>query len=419
MKNLRRVWGMLGAGLLYAGAAVGVSHLVQSTRAGAEYGGALLWAVLAANVAKYPFFAFGPRYAIATGRSLLEGYWRLGKWAYGIFMAITVGTMFTIQAAVTLVTAGLLGLGLGGGGEVNLYAFGLLLGSAALLIGGGFDWLNRTMKGIILTLTVATMVALAAAAFHFRPEQIQVAKAFDWQNPEDITFLIALMGWMPAPIDLAVWHSVWTLEAKQENPALTPAAVALDFEVGYWGTTVLAVMFLGLGALSLYGRGETLPNQSIPFAAKLLTLYTQNIGAWSFPVIAIAAFATMWSTTLTVLDAYARTTLNGLMLVWPALGTAPPRQQKRWFAGLVILTLVGAQGILTFAVGSMRSLIEFATIVSFVTAPVLAGLNFWVMNREDVPPAFRPNRWETGLAGLGGLFLVGFTGIYLRSLGSF
>jgi Mn2+/Fe2+ NRAMP family transporter len=83
----------------------------------------------------------------------------------------------------------------------------------------------------------------------------------------------------------------------------------------------------------------------------------------------------------------------------------------------VILTLVGAQGILTFAVGSMRSLIEFATIVSFVTAPVLAGLNFWVMNRADVPPAFRPNRWETGLAGLGGLFLVGFTGIYLRSLG--
>ncbi|MFQ3679444.1 MAG: divalent metal cation transporter, partial [Pseudanabaenaceae cyanobacterium] len=239
------------------------------------------------------------------------------------------------------------------------------------------------------------------------------------QNPEDIAFLIALMGWMPAPIDLAVWHSVWTLEAKQNNPALTPAAVAVDFEVGYWGTTVLAVMFLGLGAFSLYGSGETLPNQSIPFATKLLTLYTQNIGGWSFPVIAVAAFATMWSTTLTVLDAYARTTWNGLELVWPALAKAPPRHQKRGLAALVILTALGAQGILTFAAGSMRSLIEFATIVSFVTAPVLAGLNFWVMTREDVPPAFRPKPWETGLAGVGGLFLVVFTGIYLRSLGRF
>ena len=36
----------LGPGLLYAGAAVGVSHLIQSTRAGADFGYQLIWAVL-------------------------------------------------------------------------------------------------------------------------------------------------------------------------------------------------------------------------------------------------------------------------------------------------------------------------------------------------------------------------------------
>src|SRR5690606_3064481 len=56
----------LGPGLLFAGAAVGVSHLVQSTRAGASFGLALMVFVLAANVFKYPAFQFGPRYAIAT-----------------------------------------------------------------------------------------------------------------------------------------------------------------------------------------------------------------------------------------------------------------------------------------------------------------------------------------------------------------
>ena len=70
---------LLGPGLLYAGAAIGVSHLVQSTRAGADFGLGLLWALLLVNLFKYPFFQFGPRYATATGESLLDGYLKLGK----------------------------------------------------------------------------------------------------------------------------------------------------------------------------------------------------------------------------------------------------------------------------------------------------------------------------------------------------
>ena len=46
----------LGPGLLWAGTAVGVSHLVQSTRAGAGYGMTLLTVVLIANLLKYPAF---------------------------------------------------------------------------------------------------------------------------------------------------------------------------------------------------------------------------------------------------------------------------------------------------------------------------------------------------------------------------
>ena len=81
---MTRMSGMLkslGPGLLWAGAAIGVSHLVQSTRAGASYGFALVWAVILANLFKYPFFEYGPRYAAATGESLLEGYRKLGQWA--------------------------------------------------------------------------------------------------------------------------------------------------------------------------------------------------------------------------------------------------------------------------------------------------------------------------------------------------
>jgi len=58
--NISSVWQSrlkaLGPGLLWAGAAVGVSHLVQSTRAGANYGFALIWVVVVANLFKYTAF---------------------------------------------------------------------------------------------------------------------------------------------------------------------------------------------------------------------------------------------------------------------------------------------------------------------------------------------------------------------------
>ena len=97
----------LGPGLLFAGAAIGVSHLVQSTRAGADFGFGLIWALVLVNLFKYPFFQYGPRYAIATGESLLDGYYKIGKFFLIAYFILNILTMFTIQTAVTIVTAGL------------------------------------------------------------------------------------------------------------------------------------------------------------------------------------------------------------------------------------------------------------------------------------------------------------------------
>ena len=32
-----------------------------------------------------------------------------------------------------------------------------------------------------------------------------------------ITFIIALIGWMPSPIDLSAWSSIWIMEKKKED----------------------------------------------------------------------------------------------------------------------------------------------------------------------------------------------------------
>src|SRR5690625_114153 len=105
--SLQGIKKSLGPGLIMAAAAIGVSHLVQSTRAGAEFGFALVWAVILANVFKYPFLEFGPRYALATGKNMIQRYASLHPVAFWIFTIFTISTMFAIHAAVTMVTASL------------------------------------------------------------------------------------------------------------------------------------------------------------------------------------------------------------------------------------------------------------------------------------------------------------------------
>ena len=83
----------LGPGIIFASMCIGVSHLVQSTRAGADYGFSLLLAVIAANFFKYPFFEFSSRYTGATGVSILEGYAKIGKWILWLYGGITFFSM--------------------------------------------------------------------------------------------------------------------------------------------------------------------------------------------------------------------------------------------------------------------------------------------------------------------------------------
>ena len=98
----------LGPGILFASTAIGVSHLVQSTRAGAKYGFGLLIFIIIANLFKYPFFEFASRYSNVKKVSIIEGYKTLSIWILWSYLIITILSMFFITSAVGAVTAGFL-----------------------------------------------------------------------------------------------------------------------------------------------------------------------------------------------------------------------------------------------------------------------------------------------------------------------
>ncbi len=401
----------LGPGLLFAGAAIGVSHLVQSTRAGADYGFGLLWALLLINVIKYPFFQFGPRYAAATGKSLLDGYLKLGKPLLVIYFILSLLTMFTIQTAVTIVTAGLAVHLFGITADAAIWSVILLMLCAFILIVGRYKVLDKLMKAVIITLTVSTVIAVF---FAFRESVTSIGTdglSFSQIVPEGaagIAFLIAFMGWMPAPMDISIWHSLWTLEKKNRQEDAVKTAL-FDFNIGYIGTVILGLGFVALGALVMFGTGESFSNSGGVFARQLITMYTENLGDWAAIFIGIAAFTTMFSTTLTTLDASPRAMSKTSSLLGISGVT---RNYLFWLA----ILLGGTCCILLFFVSEMGLLVKVATILSFLTAPFYAICNYLVFKDASIPKEARLSKPLELVSIAGIICLVGFGIWYISTL---
>jgi Mn2+/Fe2+ NRAMP family transporter len=411
----------LGPGVLFTGAAVGVSHLVQSTRAGAGYGFALVVVVILANLAKYPAFRFGPEYAAITGTSLLEGYRQQGGWALGLYALLTAGTMFTVLAAVTLLTAGLAIHVLGLPGDPVLVS-GAILVVCAALVGVGYRVLDIVSKVVVTVLSVSTVVAAAVAL-----------PAIDWSamtlwispadlGPADIAFIVALVGWMPSAIDVSVWQSLWTL-ARAESTGHRPRReeALFDFHLGYVGTALLALCFVVLGAAVLQDAGP-LEEAPAKFAEQLLGLYGTTLGAWATPILAVCALATMFSTTLTVLDGFPRA-ISVLVARFagpetpvetqPVAARAATRRTRVVFWVTLVVLGAGALLIIQALLGSLRALVDVATTLSFLTAPLLAWLNHRAMMSSAVPLSSRPRRWLVFASWAGILALSALACYYL------
>ena len=410
--QLKKILKILGPGLLYAGAAIGVSHLVQSTRAGANFGFDLLWVLVLANVIKYPFFEFGTRYAVATNQSLIEGYRRIGQWAIIAFALLTLATMFTIQAAVTIVTAGIVANVFNiSMSPVHLSAIILGLTMLVLMI-GRYKLLDRTIKVVIVILATSTIIAVLSA-FGKSAEAPARVFHFDWSIDLHIFFLIAFIGWMPAPIDISVWSSLWTVAKHKEldfKPTLKESLT--DFKIGYIGTIILAICFLTLGALVMHGTGQELSEQGSVFAGQLINMYTSSIGQWAYWVIAIAAITTMFSTTLTCLDAYPRILIPTTEILFPGVKRRLPDRRYLYWVWILIVT-VGALVLLEFFVSSMRFMVDLATTLSFLTAPALAIMNYKVVTDKHMPLEDRPNKAMRIYAWAGMIFLTAFTLFYV------
>ena len=401
----------LGPGLLFASMAIGTSHLVLSTKAGAQYGWLMIIPIILANIFKYPFFEFGVRYTNVTNKTLIEGYLNRGKRWLWFYAGITLITTFTILAALYTVTAGLL---------INLFhisdlsistvALGLFAFISSLLIIGRYRLLETSLKFVVTILFVALLVTTVSVVYKGQIATVANFKPPPIFNDAGILFLISLMGWMPTTVEASSWISLWSIEKwKTQKVKPTLQQSLQEFNIGYFMTAILAVFFLTIGSMTLYGTGTELSGNGVIFADQVVSLFTTHIGSWAYIFIAVSAFATMFSTCMTAHDAVTRVSIDIIDLLSPQFKI---QGKKSFFAiGVLLLAVINFFVIAIFS-ANMGKLVALATFVSFVVAPIIGYMNLKNVMSDDVSKENQPKKWLQYLTYAGIIFLAFFSMYY-------
>lgn len=434
----------LGPGILFASTAIGVSHLVQSTRAGADYGLTLIIAILLANLFKFPFFDAGSRYARVTGTTLIDGYRAMGRWVFWLYITITIATMFFVMSAITTVTAGFLG---------NLIQFvlpdtaitpnqimiGVLCVPMVFLTFGGYVALDRVIKVIAFVLLSTTLISFVLVLINGPSTDKTLFPDFSLRDDGKVLFLIGLMGWMPTAVDMSSWNSLWTLDkmkARKEQ-GLSPLSlkdVITEFRFSYWISAFLSICFVVLGAYVMYGSGVKFANNGAEFSGQVVKLYTSVLGDWTWVIIALSGFSIMMGTTIGVMDGYARAFKTCVRIATMGYhdaslagneseGTQDDLRSNEgedyssllWtYRGVLYVLSVGVFVVVYQFGDSFKQLIDFTTGTSFLVAPVVAFMNI-ILIEKHIPQESQPSRAVKLLSYAGFLFLLGFA-VYFVSI---
>ncbi len=383
-----------------ASAAVGGSHIVSSTQAGAIYGWQMAILIILINIFKYPFFRFGSQYTMENGKTLIEGYAEKGKGWLVVFFVLNVFSAIVNTAGVGILCAAILfniapnGFGL----SISQLTTIIIVIIWAMLLIGGYKFLDTLSKWVMTALTIATTLAVVIALFRHREYAPDFEAPTPWRLAA-LPFIVSLMGWMPCPIEISAINSMWQVEKRKQIKDMSIKDALFDFNVGYIGTAILAVIFCALGALIQFGSGEEVLSASAAYIAQFVSMYAAVFGDWSRLLITFIAFLCIFGTVLTVIDGYSRANNEALRLL---LGKkeAGKKSLAIWTTATSVIGLI----IVYLFSGNVATMLRFAMIASFITTPVFALLNYKLVNTKEhkIGPALK------GLSIVGLVYLFGF-----------
>jgi Mn2+/Fe2+ NRAMP family transporter len=407
-EKVSRFFASLGPGIMVSATAIGLSHIVLAPIAGARFGYALIWVVVVAHVLKYPCFEFGPRYTLATGKSLIAGYAKVPgpkRWALWLFFFISLIGGCTAASALLSINAAVASAATGA--FLSLPVFIGIIGAAivVLLAVGGYRALAFGSK-----IALAILLAVALLAFFVAPPPLSaIPEMFTISFPVGSLILVSsLVGLMPTAVHISVWHSIWALEHKPEwekmsngKPSATLRLGMRDLRVGYVASAIIAVVFTCLGATVLLPRGLT--PQGIDVIVTVSRIYTELLADWMYPVFMATAFIAVFSSAYAVLDAFPRSMARMFKVLMPNVRFFAEKEKTVYwlYLGFILFYAILSNTLLPNPV----VMVLISGVATLIVGPMVYGLNYYCVTRHIDDPEFMLSR-PTRVWALAGIFFM-------------
>lgn len=383
--------------------AIGQTHFVLATYSGARFGFSLLWVVILAHIFTYPVFEYGPRYAVATGESLIDAYMRLPRFsgALKIFFGLLLLTIpFLSVASLLSVTSSIL-FAAWPMVSFNYWCVIITVLTAALVFVGRYKGLE-----VICMMMSAVLLVGTTAAFLLKfpePGAVNFSALMPSIPAGSLITLVALIR-MPTDPSASIMHSLWAVKKREEwirDEGLQAGLKKslLDLRIGIGFSLIIAVIFVALGALVLHPRGVDL--EGMDLAMKLSQIYTETVGAWTFPLFVGVAFIAIWGSYYANIDGVPRMVEQ---LLFSIRGKEQPSELSLFRFGYTVTILIGGL-ILAAAAQRPVFLVLIAVSAGLIAYPLIYILNIYAVTRM-VDEEFRPSRLNLAVAYLGVVYAV-------------
>jgi len=360
-----------GPGALVTAAFIGPGTVTACTLAGANFGYALLWALVFATAATIILQEMSARLGVVTGRGLGEA-----------LMAGTGSPVFRLAIAALVVTAlamgnaayqagNLTGASLGGeailgaqGADRRLVIAGLAFLAGALLLSGSYKSLERALIALVALMSLA----FAGSVLITRPDPGALLQGLVPRLPEGSLFTaIALIGTTIVPYNIFL-HASAARERWGGKGASGLAEARRDTQVSVGIGGLISIFILTTAAESLFASGL-----SIRSGADLAAAIEPAYGLVARYLVGIGLLAAGLSSAITapMAAAYAVCELAG----------QPPRGTV--FRAVALAVLVIGAGI-ALAGFNPLSVILAAQVANGILLPAVATFLLIAMNRRSL-----------------------------------
>ncbi|MCP3740484.1 Nramp family divalent metal transporter [Rossellomorea sp. BNER] len=242
----------VGPGIVVAATGVGTADLITSIVIGTSFGTTFVWAIIVGAILKYFLNEGVGRWYLATGKTMLDGWHSMGKWATGYFGVYSVIWGFVYGAAAASTSAMAMHAMFP---IMPLWAWAIIHSIVGFLL----VWTGRYLlfERVMTVLIGIMFITIIGTAFLFLPSIGDFAYGFVPRIPDgSFMLMLGLIGGVGGTITMAS-YGYWLSEKGWSGKGWI-ATMRTDGKVAYTLTAIFTLAGLIIGAQFLAGTGVSI-----------------------------------------------------------------------------------------------------------------------------------------------------------------